>query len=77
MKNVVKLEHYRFPWQLETAIREFVAYYNDERYHESLDNTTPSDVYYGRHHEVQTERKRIKQLTMKRRKREYLAGKAA
>ena len=44
MKNVVKLEHYHFPWQLERAIRDFVAYYNDERYHESLDNVTPSDV---------------------------------
>ena len=41
MKNVVKLEHYHFPWQLEAAIRDFVAYYNNERYHESLDNVTP------------------------------------
>jgi putative transposase len=77
MKNVVKLEHYHFPWQLEQAIRDFVAYYNDERYHESLDNVTPSDVYHGRHHEVLSESKRIKQLTMQRRKREYRAARAA
>ena len=77
MKNVVKLEHYPFPWQLEAAIRSFVAYYNNERYHEALDNVTPSDVYYGRHREVLTERAKIKRLTMQRRKKEYLAAKAA
>ncbi len=77
MKNVVKLENYYFPGQLEAAIRDFVAYYNHERYHESLDNVTPADVYYGRQREVLTERTRIKKLTMKRRKREYLAAKAA
>ena len=72
-----KLDHRHFPWQLEQAIRDFVAYYNDERYHESLDNVTPSDVYHGRHHEVLSERKTIKRLTMQRRKKEYLAAKAA
>jgi putative transposase len=77
MKNVVKLEHYHFPWQLEQAIRDFVAYYNDERYHESLDNVTPSDVYHGRHQEVLSERHKIKQLTMQRRKKEYRAARAA
>ncbi len=77
MKNVVKLEHYHFPWQLEAAVREFVAYYNNKRYHESLDNVTPSDVYYGRHQEVLSERSRIKQRTMQRRKQLYRAAKAA
>jgi transposase InsO family protein len=77
IKNVVKLEHYHFPWELETAIRDFVAYYNNERYHESLENVTPADVYHGRHREVLSERKRIKRLTMQRRKREYRAAKAA
>jgi putative transposase len=77
MKNVVKLQHYYFPWELEAALRDFVTYYNNERYHESLDNVTPSDVYFGRQYAVLTERDKIKRLTMKRRKREYLAGKAA
>ena len=44
MKNVVKLEHYYSPWELETALRDFVAYYNNERYHEALDNVTPADA---------------------------------
>lgn len=77
MKNVVKLEHYYFPSQLEAAIGDFVAYYNHERYHESLDNVTPADVFYGRHREVLSERDRIKKLTMQRRKKEYRATKAA
>jgi transposase InsO family protein len=49
MKNVVKLQHYHFPWELEAALRDFVGYYNNERFHESLDNVTPADVYFGRH----------------------------
>ncbi len=77
MKNVVKLEHYHFPWELESSIREFVRYYNDRRYHESLENCTPADVYYGRHHQVLSEREKIKRLTLQRRKRDYLAAKAA
>ncbi len=39
MKNVMKLEHYYFPWGLERAIRQFVNYYNHERYHESLETS--------------------------------------
>jgi putative transposase len=83
MKNVVKLQHYYyyyyyyFPWELEAALRYFVAYYNNERYHESLDNVTSADVYFGRQYEVLTERAKIKRLTMKRRKRECLAARAA
>ncbi len=57
--------------------RTTVAYYNNERYHESLDNVTPADVYFGRQHAVLSERDKIKRLTMKRRKKEYLASKAA
>ena len=77
MKNVVKLQHYYFPWELEAAIRDFIANYNHKRYHESLDNVTPADVYFGRQYALLTERSKIKRLTMKRRKKEYLANKAA
>jgi transposase InsO family protein len=77
MKNVVKLQHYYFPWELEAALRDFVAYYNNERYHEAIGNVTPADVYFGRRFEVLTERSKIKRRTMERRKKEYLAAKAA
>jgi putative transposase len=49
---------------LEQAIADFVAYYNYERYHESLDNVTPADVFFGRHKEVFTQREIIKQQTL-------------
>ena len=77
MKAVVKLDHYYFPWELEAALRNFVAYYNNERYHESLDNVTPADGYFGRQQTVLSARQRIKQDTMKQRKKEYLAATAA
>jgi transposase InsO family protein len=77
MKNVVKLQHYYFPEELKTALKDFVSYYNNERYHESLDNVTPADVYYGRQYAVLTERSKIKRRTMERRKKEYVAQKAA
>ena len=76
-KNVIKLEHYYFPGQLEAAIAAFVEYYNDQRYHESLNNVTPADVYFGRHEEVLTQRQKVKARTLKRRKKENLSGLAA
>ena len=36
MKNLVKLEQYYYPWELEKAIGEWVHHYNHERYHETL-----------------------------------------
>jgi hypothetical protein len=59
------------------VFRVGVAYYNNERYHESLDNVTPADVYFERQYEIVSERERIKRRTMRMRKKEYLAAKAA
>ena len=49
MKNVIKLEHYSSPGELTYRLEEFVQYYNNNRYHESLQNVTPADVYFGRY----------------------------
>jgi transposase InsO family protein len=68
MKNVVKLEHYYFPWELENAIAKWVAHYNHERYHESLDNVTPADVYCGRRNDILDQRSIIKSRTLTQRK---------
>ena len=64
MKNVVKLQNYYAPSELEKSIGEFVEYYNHERYHESIDNLTPADVYSGKSQEVLTKREQIKQSTL-------------
>jgi hypothetical protein len=72
MKNVIKLRNYEYPWELEQALGEFVEYYNKHRYHESLDNLTPEDVYFGRVEEVKSRRKLIKEKTMQKRRVENL-----
>ena len=41
MKNVVKLECYYSPWEVERAVAHFVEDYNHRRYHEALQNVTP------------------------------------
>lgn len=69
MKNVVKLDNYFSPGQLELKMEEFVKYYNHERYHESINNLTPADVYYGNDHAILKRRKSIKSKTLKARKR--------
>ena len=72
MKNVVNLEHYYLPWQLEHKISEFVQYYNFRRVHESLDNLTPADIYHGRARKKQAARSLVKEQTMRRRRRRNL-----
>ena len=36
MRNQILVNNYYFPSELENQILEFVNYYNNERYHESL-----------------------------------------
>jgi len=74
MKNVVKLQTFYFPWELEQTIEDFVVYYNNERYHESLDNLTPADVYFGRVEEVKTRREAIKKATLENRRQQHRQG---
>ena len=74
MKNVVKLEKYYSPWELERAIARFVDDYNHRRLHEALDNVTPADVYEGRRPAILARRQHIKRRTLAQRKRENLHG---
>jgi putative transposase len=48
LKNRILLENYYLPGDLEAQIEAFVADYNRLRYHESIGNLTPADVYFGR-----------------------------
>jgi putative transposase len=68
MKNIVNLQNYFLPTELETEIASFVNYYNHQRYHESLDNLTPADVYFGRAKEVLTKGDQVKKQTMQQRR---------
>src|SRR3954463_5595288 len=64
LKNRILLENYYLPGQLEARIEAFVAHYNHLRYHESIDNLTPADVYFGRGQTILLERERIKRKTI-------------
>jgi hypothetical protein len=69
MKNRILLDNYYLPGQLEQSIEEFVRYYNNCRYHESLDNLTPADVYFGRGQVILERREKIKRKTIEQRRR--------
>ena len=64
MKNILLLENYYSPDELENQIGLFVDYYNNHRYHEALNNLTPADVYYRKGHEILTKRQQTKKRTM-------------
>ena len=58
MKNRILLENYYLPGNLEQQIGVFVDHYNNHRYHESLNNVTPADVYFGRDKDILREREK-------------------
>ncbi|MFZ0604449.1 MAG: integrase core domain-containing protein, partial [Roseiarcus sp.] len=68
LKNRILLEHYDLPGDLERQVAAFVAHYNHARYHESLSNLTPADVYFGRAETILLERERIKRQTIANRR---------
>jgi hypothetical protein len=44
------------------------THYNHHRYHESLSNLTPADVYFGRGQTILLDRERIKRKTIEQRR---------
>lgn len=72
MKNIVKLDNYYSPGQLETKLEEFVRYYNYHRYHESLQNLTPAEVYFGKDKKKLKQRELTKNRTLQARKKTVL-----
>lgn len=68
LKNRILLENYFLPGDLEASIDRFVAHYNHQRYHESINNLTPADVYFGRGQTILLERERIKRNTIQQRR---------
>jgi putative transposase len=68
LKNRILLEHYYLPGDLEAKIGTFVEHYNHRRYHESIDNLTLADVYFGRGQAILAERAYIKRQTIQHRR---------
>jgi len=68
LKNRILLENYYLPGDLEASIGRFVDHYNHRRYHESLSNLTPADVYFGNAQTIPLERERIKRNTIQNRR---------
>jgi len=59
LKNRILLENYYLPGQLEARPAEFVNFSNTRRYHESLGNLTPADIYFGHGSTILTRRQNI------------------
>ena len=68
LKNRILLENYFLPGDLKANIGRFVEHYNHRRYHESLSNLTPADVYFGRGENILIQRERIKRNTINQRR---------
>ncbi|WP_371424460.1 transposase, partial [Tardiphaga sp.] len=68
LKNRILLDNYYLPGDLERQIDAFVEHYNHVRYHESIGNLTPADVYFGRAETILAERQRIKRATIANRR---------
>jgi putative transposase len=72
MKNLVQLQTFSSPWDLEQEISRFADYHNHQRYHESLDNVTPTYVCFGRAKEVQSRREEIKRRPLEGRHQQHV-----
>lgn len=72
LKNRILLEHYYLPGDLEAEIAAFINHYNTRRYHESLNNIVPADVYTGRADAIRIERERIKRQTLLHRRLQHI-----
>ena len=77
LKDRILLNNYYLPEELERQIDAFVNHYNTNRYHESLNNLTPYDVFTGQGSAILQKRDRIKEKTMILRKRLHFKRRAA
>ena len=76
LKNRILLENYYLPGDLEAQIGTFIGHYNHHRYHESLKNLTPADVYFGRGQTILLRREKIKRKTIEQRRLQHFKSAA-
>ena len=68
LENRILLENYFFPDDLKAKIETFVDHYNHQRYHESIGNLTPANVYFGRGQAILEQREMVKRKTIENRR---------
>jgi putative transposase len=68
LKNILLLDNYYSPSELEAKIGQWVEYYNNRRYHETLGNITPSDMYEGKRNAIMKRRMEVKRRTIRLRR---------
>jgi len=76
LKNRILLENYYLPGDLEAQIGAFITHYNHHRYHESLKNLTPANVYFGRGQTILLEKEKIKRKTIELRRLQHFKSAA-
>ena len=72
LKNRILLENYYLPGDFgdtDRGLRRPLQF--NHRYHESLGNLTPADVYFGRGQTILLKREKIKQKTLQTRRLQY------
>jgi transposase InsO family protein len=72
LKSRILLDNYYLPGNLERAVADFVEHYNHRRYHESLDNLTPANVYFGTGPRILQRREEIRRKIIEQRRRLHL-----
>jgi putative transposase len=76
LKSRILLENYYLPGDLQRAVADFIELYYHRRYHQSLDNLTPADVYFGRGPCILQRREETKRNTIKQRRRAHFQAAA-
>lgn len=71
LKSRILLENYYLPGDLERPVAGLFDHYNHRRYHESLDNLTPTDVYFERGARILKRRDDIKRRIIEQRRRQH------
>lgn len=71
-KNIINLNNYYLPRELETQIGFLINYYNNECGLKSLNNLTPAGRYFGKDQALLKQRQIAKERTLSMRKRRNL-----